>query len=358
MTLAELLEPRGVEAQLYPLLPNIGMSPGDYSKRRQEATEKLLSAGYLVMPTERVHYRDAMIEIAKLLELMGPTHHLIIPDDNPVLFRGENRISKLPTHKVRRYEDLPQAEKKKTLLMATENMLRSANLGWRVIGYDFMNKKGERNTVQLIDIIRAYEMMEDSYDPSNVLDKSINKTPGKRYSAGMNAEVINVPSADSDRAGEKYDISLRHIVMVDRFNAEQYGLDKADAALTFNLQAKDPCPKDTKLMLGYGRKTKTTENLLISDENLLDHHIIFAYLAYQRFISETKPDKLVPDLFPKSKESFRDAYFWPLYSRALKERPDPETGNITRVPLAMGEIESILWGVIGYKNEIKSGKLK
>lgn len=352
MTLAELLEPRGVEAQLFPLLDEIGIAPGQYNRHRKEATDELVSKGYLMVPKESTYFRKAMAEMTELLEGLKPDQHILVPYGSPLLFGNETRLSKLPTHKVRRYDNLPADEKNKTLLMLTNELLKSVGIDGRVIGYDYMNSKGERNIVQLVDIIRAYEMMEDSYDPANVIDYSINKTPGKRYSPGMNAEVHNVPSADPAEPGKTYDVLLSHIVMADRRKARESGLDKDEAALTFNLRAKDHCcEKDHLLHTGYGRMTKTTDGLLVSDENLIDHHVIFAYLAYQRYISEEKPDKMVPDLFPKSSESFRDTYFWPLYNRALKEKADFMNGKITRLPLAMGEIEGLLWGVIGSLNE-------
>jgi hypothetical protein len=359
MTLAELLEPRGVEAQLYPLIKRAGMRTQDYSKRRPEILGKLYSEGYLIMPTENTQFKKAIIELVPLLRVIGRDHQILLPYNSPLKFQGESRISKLPTNKVRRYESLPQEDKTKTLGMLSEDMLRSVGLGdERVIAYDFMNSKGERNTVQLIDIIRATEMMEDSYDQQNVIDRSITKTPGKRYSAGMNAEVINIPSVDPRRREESYHAKYRHIVLADRLATEANGLSEADAALTFNIWAEDNSEKDYKIKAGYGRKTKTTDNLLISDENLLGYPSIFGYFAYQRFISETKPDLLVPDIFPNSTESFRDTYFWPLYRQTLKEEMDIETRNITISPLAIGEIEGILWGVIGYLNDSKRGKLK
>ena len=358
MTLARLLEPRGVEAQLYPLLEDIGVSPGEYTRNRPEATSMLLTAGNLIMPTEDHEFRPAMIEIVELLGVMGKSQHMLIPYDSPALFSDESRLSKLPTQKVRRYENLPASEKTKTRYTLTDDMLRSVGIEGRAIGYDTTNSKGERDIVQLVDIIRAIEMMEDSYDPDSIKDHSIHKTPGKKYRSGMSAEVLNVPSADPSRRGMTYDISLSHIVIADRWSAEHTGLDTQDARLTFSLRAKDPCPKDTKLMLGYGRQTKTTENLLTADENLLDHHVIFAYLAYQRFIEETRPDQLVPDIFPISHKGFRETYFWPLYHQTLKEKVDPSTGNTVRVPLAMGEIEGMLWAAIGYRNERKSGKIR
>jgi hypothetical protein len=357
MTLAELLEPRGVEAQLYPLLSHIEMKPGEYTKRRQEATDKLFHAGHLVIATETDSFKGAMVQIVEILNYKTHDSILLIPHDSPALFQGESRISKIPTQKVRRYEDLPASEKGKTLGMLTEEMIRSVRINGRLIGYDFMNSKGERNIVQLVDVIRAYEMMEDSYDAANVRDMSIDKTPGKRYSKGMNADILNVPSTDPARPGETYNIPFRHVAMADRQHTERFGIDEANAALTFNIWSKHDCEKDHKINAGYGRQTKTTDTLLTSDENLLDHHVIFAYLAYQRFISENKPDKMVPDLFPKSTEAFRDNYFWPLYNHTLKEEMDA-AGNITRVPLAIGEIEGILWSVIGYMNETKLGRRK
>lgn len=358
MTLAELLEPRGARTQLNPLLPKIGMKEGEYKKHRKEATDELVTKGYLIMPTEREYFRKANLEMVNLLQGMDTEQRILVPLGSPVLFDGESRLSKLPTNKVRRYHNLPEADKNSTLLMLTNEMLKSVGIDGRVIGYDFMNSKGDRNVVQLIDVIRAHEMMEDSYNPSNIHDYSISKDPKKRYSPGMNAEVVNIPSADPDRPDTTYDVFFRHIVMADRLNTKYNGLGRADAALTFDLLADDTSPKDYKIKAGYGRMTKTTGTLLTGDENLLGYTALFGYLAYQKYISETKPNMVVPDIFPKSSKTFRDTYFWPLYNRTLKEEQNPNTGEIRRVPLAMGEIEGLLWGAIGYLNEKRLGKRK